>query len=46
MGKVYHANNNHKRAGMTIVISDMIDFKQQTKLLEIKRTFPNDKRVN
>ena len=28
--KVFHANGNHKKAGVAILISDKIDFKTKT----------------
>ena len=28
--KIFHANGNHKKAGVTILISDIIDFKIKT----------------
>ena len=28
--KVFHANGNHKKAGVVILISDKIDFKTKT----------------
>lgn len=31
MGKIYHANN-HKKVGVTILVSDKIDFKQRMSL--------------
>ena len=35
--KVFHANGNHKKAGVAILISDKVDFKTKTMLLETKK---------
>ena len=35
--KVYHANSNHKKTEMAMLISDIIDFKTKKMLLEINR---------
>lgn len=29
MGKLYHANTNHKKAGMTVSVSDKVYFRKR-----------------
>lgn len=41
VGRKKDANSSHKRAGIAILLSDKIDFKEKT-LLEKKRYFPNE----
>ena len=42
--KVFHANGDQKKAGVTILISDKIDFKGCEK--RQRRTLHNDQRIN
>lgn len=43
---MYHANSNHKKSGLAILISDKMDFKIIMLLQKKKRgTFYNDKRI-
>ena len=35
--KVFHVNGNQKKAGVAILISDKVDFKTKTMLLETKK---------
>lgn len=44
--KIYQAKNNYKTAKTVISTSCKIDFKTQKMLLEVKRTFYNDKRAH
>lgn len=44
MGKLYHANTNHKKAGMTVSISKYISEKENYQVQS--GIFKNDKRVN
>ena len=42
--KIFHANGNQKKAGVAILISDKIDFKDYYK--RQKRTLHNDQGIN
>jgi len=43
--KILHVNRNDKKAGVTILISDKIDFKAKTIKKDIERLY-NSKRIN
>ena len=43
--KIFHANGNQKKAGVTILISDKIDF-QIKAVKRDKGTLHNDQRIN
>ena len=42
--KIYHANENDKKAGVTILTSDKRDF--ETKFIKINKALYSDKRIN
>ena len=43
--KIFHANRNDKKAGVTILLSDKIDFKAKTIKKDKERLY-NDNRIN
>ena len=44
--KIFHANENEKKAGLAIHISDKIDFKEKSVTKDIEGHLYNDKGVN
>ena len=44
--KIFHANRDQKKAGITILISDKIDFKTKAVKKRQRRTLHNDQRIN
>ena len=44
--KIFHANENQKKAGVAILISDKIDFKIKTVIKRQRRTLHNDQGIN